>query len=311
MTNSSLDERALALLDAVGCPGMEQESGAEIERSHTRARRSAVVSESRLDALVRTIEGQIVPRLLMARGGATAAVARRERSSEAGAQIGREQVDELVRLLLLHDSPVASGYIASLREAGASLERIALSLLAPAARDLGERWERDEVDVIQVTLGLCRLQTLLREISAETPHEGSERVPRGSILLVPELGEQHTFGLELVGEFFRRAQWDVWMEKPESAAALLELVAREEFSVIGLTVACEERLPGLATRITAVRRASRNRSLCVMVGGPLFLAKPELATSVGADATACDSHVAVATATALTQARTRAGGLQP
>jgi len=258
---------------------------------------------------VRTIEGQIVPRLLMARGTVSAAVTARERT-EGGTPIGREQVAELIRLLLLHDSAVSSAFISDLRQHGTSVERICLSLLAPAARELGEMWERDDVDVIQVTLGLCRLQTLLREISADSTQETGDRTVHGSILLVPELGEQHTFGLQLVGEFFRRAQWDVWMEQPESAAALLELVAREHFSVIGLTVGCEERLPGLATRITSVRRASRNRALCVMVGGPLFLAKPELAASVGADATASDGHLAVAMATTLTNARSQAHGAQ-
>ena len=305
MPISSIDERALALLDAMSCPGGETGSESVVQRNRKPARRSVVAKETRLDALVRTIEGQIVPRLLMARGTVSAATAARERS-EGGTPIGREQVAELIRLLLLHDSEVSSAFVAGLRQHGSSVERICLSLLAPAARELGEMWERDDLDVIQVTLGLCRLQTLLRELSADGAHDGGDRALQGSILLVPELGEQHTFGLQLVGEFFRRAQWDVWMEQPESAAALLDLVAREHFSVIGLTVACEERLPGLATRITSVRRASRNRALCVMVGGPMFLAKPELAAAVGADATASDGHLAVATATTLTNARSQA-----
>lgn len=304
MPTSTLDERALALLDAVSCPGMEQESRGGVTRSRKPAKRATVAKETRLDALVRTIEGQIVPRLLMAR--APAASKQHNADYAEDAVIGPAQVDELVRLLREHDSTVSSAYVASLRQAGASVERIALALLAPAARDLGERWERDEVDVIEVTLGLCRLQTLLRELGSDGSPEGTERGQRGSILLVPELGEQHTFGLQLVGEFFRRAQWDVWLEQPESASALLDLVSREHFSVIGLTVGTEDRLPGLAARITSVRRASRNRSLCVMVGGPLFLKNPDLAAQVGADATATDGRLAVSTAMTLIQARTRA-----
>ena len=260
MPISSIDERALALLDAMSCPGGETGSESVVQRNRKPARRSVVAKETRLDALVRTIEGQIVPRLLMARGTVSAATAARERS-EGGTPIGREQVAELIRLLL-HDSEVSSAFVAGLRQHGSSVERICLSLLAPAARELGEMWERDDLDVIQVTLGLCRLQTLLRELSADGAHDGGDRALQGSILLVPELGEQHTFGLQLVGEFFRRAQWDVWMEQPESAAALLDLVAREHFSVIGLTVACEERLPGLATRITSGQTRARRLGRC-------------------------------------------------
>lgn len=299
----SIDERGLSLLDAVACPSAETHGREGGPRKRIQPTRSMVANnrESRLDALVRTIEGQIVPRLLMARGAAATRAPRRD-AAGAGLALGQEHVAELVRLLLDHDSTVASAYVADLRREGAGVERICLDLLALAARRLGALWENDEVDVVQVTLGLCRLQTLLREVSADRD-EGGHSDLKGSILLVPELGEEHTFGLQLVGEFFRRAQWDVWMEHPESPSALLDLVAHEHFSAVGLTVGCAERLPGLATRITSIRRASRNRALCVLVGGPLFLARPELATQVGADATASDGHEAVSIACALTQAR--------
>ena len=42
------------------------------------------------------------------------------------------------------------------------------------------------------------------------------------------------------------------------------------------------------TGIRALRRASRNRAIGVLVGGPLFIDHPELVARVGADATAID-----------------------
>jgi len=49
----------------------------------------------------------------------------------------------------------------------------------------------------------------------------------------------------------------------------------------------------LTATICALRRASRNREIGVLVGGPLLIEKPELAEIVGADATAADGPQAV------------------
>lgn len=45
--------------------------------------------------------------------------------------------------------------------------------------------------------------------------------------------------------------------------------------------------------IRAIRGVSRNRAVGVLVGGPVLVGRPELALSVGADATAADGPQAV------------------
>jgi methanogenic corrinoid protein MtbC1 len=67
------------------------------------------------------------------------------------------------------------------------------------------------------------------------------------------------------------------------------------------------RLDGLAHCIRSVRRASHNPDLYVMVGGPLFLAQPDLVTRVGADAAATDAASAVRQAGGLLAVRAAAG----
>ncbi len=248
---------------------------------------------TRLRALARTIEGEIVPRLLLARtAGAAIEASERRESAASGHEITASDVDELVRLLLLHDSTVASAYAMTFHQRGAPLEVVCLELLAPAARRLGELWTADRADVIQVTLGLCRLQTLLRDFSVAHRGEVDGRVQGASALLVPAAGEQHTFGLQLVAEFFRRAHWDVWATYPTSDEELLELVARERFALIGFTLSCESRLPALTKRIKATRQASRNKSARILVGGRVFNEHPDFVARVGADGSAVDARQA-------------------
>ncbi len=243
----------------------------------------------RMARLVRTIESEIVPRLVLARRASTAPEIVNARNARAP---DVADVEELVRLLLAHDTAVASAYVDAVRHRGASLDAICLQLLAPAARELGLRWEQDECDFMQVTVGLCRLHQLLRELS---PEFRSDEVvaPERRILLAPIPGDQHTFGIALVAQFLCRAGWDVWHEFPSADTDILEVLRQNSFAVVGLSVGNDTRLDDVTDIIGKIRRTSRNRAVGVMVGGPLLVKKPEIAALVGADATATDGREAV------------------
>ena len=64
------------------------------------------------------------------------------------------------------------------------------------------------------------------------------------------------------------------------------------------------RLPWIKAVITAVRKASINRRLGVLVGGPIFLLHPGLSDEVGADAVAVDGSLAPEIADKLVETRT-------
>jgi methanogenic corrinoid protein MtbC1 len=243
----------------------------------------------RLARLMRTIEGEIVPRLIMSRRLKAATVPPEVIYNE----LDELDVKEFVRLLLAHEPEVASAYVDTVRSRGAGLEAICLDLLAPAARELGLLWEEDECDFMQVTVGLCRLHQVLRDLSPafdcdEFPEEGD----RG-ILLVTYPGEQHTFGVTLVAQFLRRAGWEVTQGSPGTVAELLALTRQNFFALVGLSVASDRKRDELAETIRSIREQSRNRAIGVLVGGPLFIANPELAARVGADATASNGRDAV------------------
>jgi methanogenic corrinoid protein MtbC1 len=243
--------------------------------------------------LLRTIEGEIVPRLVLARR-----VARAPSAVPAGAPRRPDDADvtELVRLLLAHDVGVASAYVETVRQRGASLEAVCLWLLAPAARELGLLWEADECDFMQVTVALCRLHQLLRELSPEFRCESMPPRTERNILLAPVPGDQHTFGITLVAQFLRKAGWQVLSDFSGSTEELLEVVRTHWFAAVGLSVGSETRADQLPRVIQAVRHASQNRSVGILVGGPLLVAKPEIAAAMGADATALDGPMAVARA---------------
>jgi hypothetical protein len=85
----------------------------------------------------------------------------------------------------------------------------------------------------------------------------------------------------------------VYGEPPTTDEALVELVRVRWFDVIGFSIGNDRRIELLAALIRAIRKTSRNRSLRVMVGGPLLLARPQVVALVGADATAPDARQAM------------------
>jgi methanogenic corrinoid protein MtbC1 len=246
-------------------------------------------SEELRALLARTVQEEVVPRLLLAGRPATAGTGT---SLTGDTTAGPEDVVALVALVITSDVNTALAFVESLRARGASLDHLYLELLAPTARRLGQLWLEDLCSFADVTVALSRLQRVVRELSPVFVVGGRPASHRRRAALVPMPGEQHTFGIFMVAEFFIRAGWDVWTEPPTTGADLSALVEREWFAVIGLSVSCSsgiERLPGL---IHAIRRASCNREIGVMVGGRVFAEDPDLAMRVGADATALDGRQA-------------------
>jgi MerR family transcriptional regulator, light-induced transcriptional regulator len=215
-------------------------------------------------------------------------------------------LDQLVRLEIVprlclsrQISPFATkppAYHEQISRRGTSIERLYLGLIASAARHLHDLWLADVCSFMDVTVGLWRLQQVVRKLSPIFQQGGSAQLPRYQALLVPLPGEQHTFGLYLVAEFFRRAGWSVCSMPFKAADDLVAIVRNEWFSAIGLSLSCEKRLEQLARQIQIIRQASCNQGICVMVGGAIFIEHPELVSQVGADLMAIDGGQAPAKA---------------
>jgi methanogenic corrinoid protein MtbC1 len=249
---------------------------------------------SHVALLTRAIETEVIPRLLQAR---REAVLRDGVASSDTWQPTQSEVARFVDLLISPDEALAPAYLKVLSDKGIRLDSLYSGLLSEAARLLGTMWEDDSVDFTLVTTGVWRMQKMLRELSpvfAGIQHSAGPR-----ILLVPAIGGQHSFGLAMVSEYFRRAGWDVCCEIARSNDDLAAMVRGSWFDMIGFSIGATDQLPQLTQTIRAARRASRNLRLGVLVGGPAFVAHPDLVAQVGADATGADAAQATVAAEAL------------
>jgi methanogenic corrinoid protein MtbC1 len=244
-------------------------------------------------AVVRTIKTQIIPKIVLALRALPTT-----KAVEAVPQ-PENAIDTFTSLTLIADDVAALVYIERLLSEGASVESIYLDWLAPAARKLGEQWETDVTDFASVTLGVSRLQRIMRRLDERFfdeahPSEGGE-----SALLTIIPGEQHSFGLSMVAEFFRRAGWNLCTGPFASHHELTSLVQQQWFDIIGFSVSSDRRLDALKQDIRDIRRDSRNPHIGIILGGPMAMSDPELVTSMGADMMTVDAAAAPMQARAL------------
>lgn len=264
-------------------------SGATVER-YEQTRPASIAQflalsdgEARLQSLSEVISAQIVPRLLM--------IHHEPGPIAPPPLVGHAEVCEFSGLAMGADSTAATTYFDEMRARGHSLDTLFVHLLAPSARYLGQLWEEDRCDFIDVTLGVARLQEILSFSGAAEEARVVDLQHRA--LLISPRGETHLFGVDMVGRMLNSAGWDVLLKKDVAPGQSTALVSREWIGVVGVTLSAESGLEALARMIKILRRDSNNEFIGVMVGGPLFNDHPELAIQVGADATAADAPTAV------------------
>jgi MerR family transcriptional regulator, light-induced transcriptional regulator len=257
----------------------------EVKRRETK-HRSKRLSEILAD--------EIVPRLRLIHHGIGAAAAPVE-------HLGTAQIAEFAALTMLTNNDAASRYFDEMRAKGLSVETLFIHLLTPTARHLEQLLEQDRCDFIDFTLGIARLQQFLAIFDAVDQIAVGASDHRALLVTMPE--ERHVFDRDLLAALMRRAGWETSANScrcPKDAAAL---VSHEWFGLLSVTMTNRSGLEKVAAVVEAVRRASSNRSIRIMVGGPVFVRDPALAVQVGADAAALDAASAIIVAEGLIRQR--------
>lgn len=241
--------------------------GAETGRVPPEAQALGPAREA-LDSLIRTV---LVPALCRS-------LPRPERAADPGA---------LACLLIASDPQAAVVLIRAARERDGRLDTLALEVIEPAARELGDLWQADQCSDVDMTLGLWRLQQVVRDLGL-----GSARVNKPDapvVLVVPHPGETHLLGAALDTEMLSLAGWSPRVEFPADSATLDSLVAGTWVDALDLSLSTalgrEHRLSQLAETIAQARLASLNPDLVVVVSGRHFAdtAAVDAAAGVGAD----------------------------
>jgi methanogenic corrinoid protein MtbC1 len=241
-------------------------------------------------SLMQILESQIIPSLLAANEFTEPFY------STDGARTAlptESEISNFAELCTGFDEEAPNLFVQGLITEGLNSEAIFLHLLAPAARHLGYLWDEDLCDFSKVTIGLLRMQKITLRLGSDFQEKRKSALEGMRALFAPVPGSQHTLGVLMVSEFFRREGWQVWMELGSSEEKLLAAVKKDWFQVIGLSIGTEAHVESLTDTIRSIRAASANRDVKVLIGGPFLALSPNLYKEVGADAAAGDAVSAV------------------
>jgi methanogenic corrinoid protein MtbC1 len=247
---------------------------------------SAKGAQLRIARLVQTLESDIIPRLVRAHRVHEDG----SRSAEPNAPAAWPEIAAFARQCFASDDASMRGIVHGLLAAGCTVPQLYSKLLAPTARALGTLWEEDHCDFTDVTVGVGRLQQLLRELSPSFTAEIDHLDIGRRILLLPAPGEQHTLGASMVAEFFRRAGWDVVGGVGGSGLDPKQALQNEWFDILGLSAGSQARVDWLRDCVAHARQVSLNRGLGVLVGGPLFVVDDRAGQQIDCDAVVTDGE---------------------
>ena len=238
--------------------------------------------------VVSFVESQIVPRLVL---GQTRPAQPPLSVSSSLLALG-DSVAAFATLLLHRNIDDALSFMTAAQDRGHTIEALYLGLLTPTARHCGRLWEDDLMSFADVSIVAARLHQLLHVTGPYGLQAPCGAVGR-DIVLLAQPGAQHMLGLSMVRAFFRKAGWRTCMAAPDTMRELASLTRDNWFAVAGFAVTNTDQLEAVRTGITAVRRASRNHRIGIIVGGPVLVEHPEYACQLGADSVALDGEAAV------------------
>ncbi|ROU03120.1 cobalamin B12-binding domain-containing protein [Histidinibacterium lentulum] len=175
-------------------------------------------------------------------------------------------LDRLEAGLLSPESDGAREALDDLAAWGIPAEEVADLHVPAMARRLGLRWHRDELSFAQVTIGMSRLQRLVRDIVAEFDTDRCVGREVGSLLLVVPEQEQHTLGAILLCGQLRRRGLSVrlWLGfRPGDAA---DALTSGSYDGVFISASRSYGLENLQEVIKSVRDAALS-TLPVCIGG--------------------------------------------
>lgn len=260
----------------------------ECAASGGRARRRGDATDTELSGL----SGDVADKWLME------SIERRRAQVQKVTGLRRDRTLKFVALLFNEDSRQCVAMVDSLFADCGDPQKVVERLFEPAARIIGDNWCADECDFFKVTIAMARMQRLFNRLTAEHRPAMASDMSR-HVLLTTAPGEQHTFGLSVVEDAFRRSNWQVDCCDCDGEADMYRFAASNSYRIIGFSISGERVLPDLASMVGRLRSRSRNKSVVLMAGGSLIMRNPQGAINAGFDLLAVDASSAVALAEAV------------
>ena len=192
-----------------------------------------------------------------------------------------------------HDDPsLLRGALLDLTHAGIPPEEVIDFYVPEAARRLGEQWCEDGLSFADVTIGVARLQRIVRDLSIDPRNHVHAGRGTKSILVAVAEGEYHTLGAMILTEQFRRIGASVRLLFGDDARDTQRIVATGDFDAIFVSLAVPDRLGPVRELIDQVRQVLP-KPTPIVVGGAIGNSGLDVKKLTGADYATTDPKEAL------------------
>jgi methanogenic corrinoid protein MtbC1 len=203
-------------------------------------------------------------------------VAHRQR--RAGRGIVEHHAAQLQDAVAHGGSGAGLAVIRRMVEGGIAPEEIADLYIPAVARRLGDQWCADEIGFATVTIGVARLQGLLRDIEDMTGLQRAAEPEGASLLIVVSAGSYHTLGAMVLTGQLRRRGHAVRLMLGAEAEAVSSAVRQARFDLVLISAAEGMNIDHLRALVGSVKSAT-GAPPPVVIGGTVL----EHAKENGAD----------------------------
>jgi MerR family transcriptional regulator, light-induced transcriptional regulator len=200
-------------------------------------------------------------------------------------------------LLLSGNRQVALQLIEDALRTGMSLGEIWLKVFQESQYEIGRRWQANKLSIAQEHYCTAATQLIMSKLSNRL-FAGSRN--GRSIVSACACGELHEIGLRIVTDFFEIEGWDTYnLGANVPPSSLAEFVEQYRPDVVGLSASMQFHFGSIREMIAALRAATVDNPVSILLGGRAFNGAPDLWREFGAEACACDAEDAVKTANRL------------
>lgn len=173
--------------------------------------------------------------------------------------------------------------------------------LEAAAGILGRDWESDTRDFIDVTIGMSRLQLLMRKLVARSMTGRGQNVS-GNALIAVAPGEVHTFGQCMLEEILRAHGWSTKLFNPAQTGGFLEQVRTNQAHLVCFSWVSPSLQSLVDADLAALKTTPLHMRPIIIAGGYAALEKEKWMVSHGVDHICDTAYSAMQIATQITDA---------
>lgn len=153
--------------------------------------------------------------------------------------------------------------------AGTSPEDLADHYIPALARDMGDLWCVDQLSFAGVTIGVSRLQAMLREMGPNWAGDNAADAATASILLIVGKDVYHTLGAIVLSGQLRRKGFSVKLILGGKHADIAQRIQRTKYQAVFISSSRGEALESLRQIIDVVKTSAQTPPP-VVVGGSIL-----------------------------------------